>query len=131
MEQNVRNGVDKNMIKYISEEAAIKKIKEERTYVGAFSFEEERAWSLGFHQAISFAISDLASLPAADVRENKRGKWEYSIHDEDGLEIVECVCSACHDYKESYAKWLYDDGNRNWFNFCPNCGALMSQEGTL
>jgi len=56
------------MSDYISREAAIKKMKEERAYVGAFSFEEERAWSLGFHQAISFAISDLASLPAADVR---------------------------------------------------------------
>ena len=64
------------------------------------------------------------AIPAADVR----GKWEYSFYDEDGLEICECVCSSCHNYKESYAKWIYDDGQRNWFNFCPNCGVDMREE---
>lgn len=74
------------------------------------------------------AIACVRVIPAADVRPVVRGKWEYSFRDDDGLEIVECICSVCHGYKESYARWLYDDGNRNWFNFCPNCGADMREE---
>ena len=104
------------MSDYISREAAIEQFR--KSLDGGYVLTNDAQTAHILH-----------SIPAADVREVKRGKWEYSFYDEDGLEIVECVCSACHDYKESYAKWLYDDGNRIWFNFCPNCGAKMKAEG--
>ena len=63
-----------------------------------------------------------------DLRENTHGKWEYTFKDEDGLEIVEGTCSACHDYKETFARWIYDDGGRVGFKYCPECGAEMEDE---
>lgn len=55
-------------------------------------------------------------IPAADVRENKRGKWEdamQSCHDSPHVK-----CSVCGEYY-----WRYF----NKFNFCPNCGAKMEE----
>ncbi len=56
------------MTEYIEREAAIDDVIKERDYFGKFSFEEERAFMVGFHQAITFALSDISSIPAADVR---------------------------------------------------------------
>lgn len=53
---------------YIEREAAIKAVKKERNYTGKFSFEEEHAWAVGFQQGITFALSDISAIPAADVR---------------------------------------------------------------
>ena len=66
-----------------------------------------------------------------DLRENTHGKWEYTLKplkDDDGPEIVEGTCSVCHDYKETFAKWIYDDGGRVGFKYCPECGAEMEDE---
>lgn len=64
---------------------------------------------------------------AADVIEgfSKKGEWLYTFYDDE----VECRCSVCDEYSESFAKWIYDDGYRNTFNFCPNCGARMMNDG--
>ena len=51
------------------------------------------------------------SIPAADVREVERGKWE-----DDGYGWVRC--SICRG-----AIAVARGGNR--FNYCPNCGADM------
>ena len=53
---------------YIEREAAIEAVKKERDYTGKFTFEEEHAWAVGFHQGITFALSDIALIHAADVR---------------------------------------------------------------
>ena len=53
---------------YIEREAAIEAVKKERDYTGKYSFEEEHAWAVGFQQGITFALSDVATIPAADVR---------------------------------------------------------------
>ena len=54
-------------------------------------------------------------IPAADVRENKRGRWKY--YGEGRYVKSHFRCSFC-DYPryEHYA---------NNFKFCPNCGAMM------
>lgn len=53
------------------------------------------------------ALEELKSIPAADVREVKRGRWVR----EDGL----FRCSICYElYLDKYG-----------FHFCPNCGADM------
>lgn len=55
------------MSDFISRAAAIETIKKERDYIGKFSYEEERAFVVGFQQGITFALSDIASIPAADT----------------------------------------------------------------
>ena len=70
--------------------------------------------ALHFKDAIQEA---LRNLPAADVRPVVRGKWEQT-KDEFGIYNK---CSACG--KEYYC------GPIAPFNFCPNCGAEMREEG--
>ena len=59
----------------------------------------------------------LKSIPAADVRENKRGKWKLIGADKRGRGgIFLCsVCDKTYPYKTLY---------------CPNCGADMREEQT-
>ena len=56
------------------------------------------------------AIAVFNSIPAADVRPVKRGKWiaQYS-----GSHFAQYRCSCCNMACEMV------------FNFCPNCGAAM------
>lgn len=95
------------MSDYISREAAIK----------LFNFAVLDC--LGMEPTIRAGdiIKALESIPAADVREVKRGKWEdamQSCHDSPHVK-----CSVCGEYY-----WRYF----NKFNFCPNCGADMRGE---
>lgn len=60
----------------------------------------------------------ILSIPAADVREVKRGKWEVSRTDYgwNGAEFpTHCKCTECG------REVPYQDKD----NFCPNCGADM------
>lgn len=72
------------------------------------------------------AINCMDAIPAADVREVVRGKWEYTTVGDEEVPVVAGCCSACHGYKEEFPKWIYDDGGRIWYNFCPICGADMT-----
>ena len=90
------------MSDYISREAAIKGYLDLLNIPGAVFVTE---------------VTDLLRMiPAADVREVKRGKWEdamQSCHDSPHVK-----CSVCGEYY-----WRYF----NKFNFCPNCGAMMEE----
>jgi hypothetical protein len=97
------------MPEFIEREAAIEAVKKERDYTGKFTFEEEHAWAVGFHQGITFALSDIAVIPAADVRPVVRGKWEYNPGDNIPY------CSECMMPQDSEC------------NYCPNCGARMEE----
>lgn len=98
------------MAEYIEREAALEAVKKEREYAGKFSFEEERAWTVGFHQGISFALSDIAAVPAADVAPVRHGR--YITND-----MGDSSCSECGE--------RYLDVTQN---YCPNCGAKMDGE---
>ena len=65
------------------------------------------AWEDGY----DFAIRQIESIPAADVRPVVRGKWRKI-----GKNSCIFVCSAC-DKTFPYKT-----------NFCPNCGADMRAE---
>ena len=109
------------MTDYISRKAAIEAVKNERNYTGKYSFEEEHAWSVGFQQGITFALSDICAIPAADVREVKRGKWLLE-REPDGTPY--CFhCSVCDDDFSII-------GITTKYNFCPNCGSAMREEQT-
>ena len=104
---------------YIEREAAIDAVKKERNYTGKFTFEEEHAWAVGFQQGITFALSDIAAIPAADVRPVVRGRWIRHYEQADtGEDIIAypCgwVCSEC-------GRWESEDEP-----FC-NCGAMMEE----
>ena len=70
----------------------------------------------------AWALTILDSLPAADVRENKRGHW---ITDEEAERLGDYMlaqcCSVCHA-----CEW--DCTESESFHFCPNCGADMRAE---
>ena len=96
------------MSEYIEREAAIEAVKKERDYTGKFTFEEEHAWAVGFQQGITFALSDLAVIPASDVRPVVQGMWV-----DEPIKGIRYHCSVCQ------GRFDY-----TW-HFCPNCGADM------
>ena len=63
-------------------------------------------------------VSDLRSMPAANVAPVRHGRWvQVIVHVEfeDGfVDRVEEYCSACHEPNERQCTY-----------FCPNCGAKM------
>ena len=64
------------------------------------------------------------TIPAADVRENKRGKWEReNIVLTSYPPQYQWHCSECGEIKCGF-----DSGVLT--NFCPNCGADMREEQT-
>ena len=65
----------------------------------------------------------LSAVPAADVRENVRGKW---IHTDASPHKVYCsVCFGTYLHNE---KWAAELPITLHPNFCPNCGADMRGE---
>ena len=69
-------------------------------------------------------VEQIKKLPAADVRPVVRGKWKFEIGDGktcvDGWVCTNCNCGF-------HTNVPYFEG----FNFCPNCGAEMSDSQTL
>lgn len=62
-------------------------------------------------------------IPSADVREVKRGKWK----DEERGNDHYVICSECGDeYIENDLR--LDSWVKQYFKFCPNCGAEMEGE---
>lgn len=113
------------MDEYIERDAAIEAVKKERDYIGKFTFEEEHAWAVGFQQGISFALSDIATTPAADVRPVVRVKWEDVHIDRPeiaDLKVASMFCPNCNRWHNE----VYHYGNPIEFaNFCQFCGADM------
>ena len=101
------------MAEYSEREAAIEAVKKERDYTGKFTFEEEHGWAVGFQQGITFALSDIAAIPAADVRPVVRGEWEWEMYQ------YTPHCSICG------GAGFPGPANGKRYNFCPNCGADM------
>lgn len=77
----------------------------------------EKAW-------VTLIRSSIENMPAADVAEVKRGEWidkqsyTYSFDDITFSGTGEC-CSLCG--------WINKGGIDKHTNYCPNCGAKMSQ----
>ena len=103
------------MSEYISREAAIKKMQNYKAACEDIeNFKEARI----AERTIVF----LEEIPAADVREIKRGRWSFDniiFTDADGTSrsgMRGYKCSECDGFciVES--------------NFCPNCGARMEEQ---
>ena len=76
--------------------------------------------------ALNAAIGEIKQIPAADVVEVVRGRWEYvGIVDDGANKISSMRCSNCHKYHNE----VYIYGNPTDFvNYCPNCGAKTEEQ---
>ena len=74
-----------------------------------------------YKSALVMLLDKIEKLPAADVRENKRGEWE----ERKDLNDVYWECSVCGEAIDTF------DGEspyRQDWNYCPNCGSEMREE---
>ncbi len=71
--------------------------------------EREKAIELIERYGGDIAVREIKRRPAADVRPERHGKWQYFGYDK-------ISCSACSRVGLAVTK------------FCPNCGAKMDEE---
>lgn len=90
--------------KYIEREAAIAYAPLPKHFRKYQTMNFDDAWEDGY----DFAIRQIESIPAADVRPVVRGKWV-----DEPIKGVKYHCSVCQ------GRFDY-----TW-HFCPNCGADM------
>ena len=98
------------MAEYISREGAIECIQ---PHVKPTSVYGE-----GYMQAIEHAVEILSLMPAADVQQVRRGKWEEERYD-DLLGCYIATCSECG--YESTDRYRITDNHKR----CEYCGASM------
>ena len=99
------------MAEYIEREAVIKRKHgcDEDTCATCDFAEQGDSWCNG-----EVFIVDVLGIPAAEVRENVKARWEDDLLDGlPGYRPIVIVCSNCH--RVSSAR----------FPFCPNCGARI------
>lgn len=96
---------------YISREAANEACRE-----------AVRRYPNSFYNGIEAARDAIRKLPAADVRPNVTGRWEY----------IECLVGrllvnfpGCSECKATIM--IPMESAKCSFNFCPNCGAMMEE----
>ena len=107
------------MSDYISREAAIKRLSSWRKVIKEnFGKNDEYA------NCLEEAIDKIEDLPAADVREVKRGRWVNDHNGRFSPSGDNYVCSVCGDPA------LRAFGHPAKTNYCPNCGADMREEQT-
>ena len=106
------------MSDYISREAFAAEMKERQTEAGKWLREaKDHDTAVRADAVLSFLCEvklTLDKIPAADVREARRGKWQsktaaygnYVMH----------ICPFCE------SSYLFEH------NYCPNCGADMREE---
>ena len=112
------------MTDYISREAFAAEMKERQTEAGKWLREaKDHDTAVRADAVLSFLCEvklTLDKIPAADVREVKRGHW-IGV-DEFPHEDWECDCCGGQAFG--------NDRIPQEFHFCPNCGADMREEQT-
>ena len=89
----------------------------EREKVGLTDFEIVRC-NGDYKEGLKLLLHKIESIPAADVRPVKRGKWEMTTLDDGYGEYQLYKCDKCGALTAQRR------------NFCPNCGADMREEQT-
>lgn len=101
---------------YIKRSDAISCIGREYRRSKTAKFGESRGNRL---DVIKNILRDVNAIPASDVRENVRGKWELvdKLPEPDGKWVRCSVCRSSEHLEYNHAKLTW--------KFCPNCGADM------
>ena len=115
------------MAEHIEREATIEKLNKLCDRVCQYSKAQRKYMCGACPLGDAFTVIE-DDIPAADVREVKRGKWEeveviWLVDIEDKPDaIASMFCPKC----KRYANHVYHYGNpTDGMNFCPNCGARM------
>lgn len=102
------------MAEYIDRESAIKAIYES----DHFSVRECFGWSAREIEEV------LRAIPAVDVAPVRHGRWKlYGNDDNLGSSYFCSKCGANYDEDYFYKRCKFIP-----FNFCPNCGARMTED---
>ena len=96
------------MKEYIKRESAIEAIENDCLELVYYTKEE--------------AIQCVKAIPAADVVEVRRGRWEAWMPDKNG-ETREFICTGCRFMVEM--SWKQKECDYEW---CPYCGCKMDKE---
>lgn len=107
---------------YISRKEAIKTVV---SYKWNFCPKNMRDWATKLKSAVCSDIcSDLAKLPASNVRQNVPAKWIPSAL---GTYFTCSNCQAIYSTSRTTRTYerRYEEDETCGFNFCPNCGADM------
>lgn len=77
--------------------------------------EREKAMQIAFTSPFfsDTLMEEIEAIPSADVAPVVHGQWECG-----------CQCSVCGD-----SHGPYNSRHRPYYNYCPNCGAKMDEEG--
>lgn len=78
--------------------------------------DEGDRYNMGFDDGLEFCISDLSTMPSAEP-ERKTGRWIPVMNGRGGH-----CCNRCNGYAPSYM-----NGDEHLSDFCPNCGANMTE----
>ena len=110
------------MAEYIEREKLAEALKIwQNTLIEAYGEDDE------YVRCLNSVLLGVDNAPAADVRENKRGKWISVFDDETIIPIKDgapqgcCYCSVCGDLLVASDEYEVKG------NFCPNCGADMRE----
>ena len=111
------------MTDYISREAAIESVREKVLICESLPDTIAKYASLF---TLTSMNDSLNSIPAGDVVEVVRGKWEYVDIVYDGANKISSMrCSNCHKWHNE----VFICGNPTDFvNYCSFCGAKMEVE---
>lgn len=106
------------MAEYICREAIIDDLEEE-IKAGNVALDED-VW---INKGLRIAIRDIKDIKTADVQPMKCGRWIAENRDSRGY--ADCYnCTNCNCYTYTYT--LMKDCEHD---YCPNCGARMSEDG--
>ena len=86
-----------------------------KKYINADALREIWVWGTNdkYGRSECIPLKDLDDFPAADVRENVRGGWEWRYDDENGRPVYGC----------SFCNGRVCDAKNNEYIYCPYCGA--------
>ena len=110
------------MTKYIDDYALMKDFDGiDLTKCVKYGNNDAEQLNLSYSTMMMYEIASIIDdAPAADVVEVKHGRWGNAVCTVCGFDL-RCLT----DGESCLEQWVWDGG----FDYCPNCGAKMDEEG--
>lgn len=113
------------MSEYIDRESAVNIPVKPEEYRSYKAYDFDRVYEDGWNDAIEC----IKSIPAADVKPVKRGRWIDKQNPQWKAYSHDC-CSICGWWNTRNARCYGKNGmDGHSLNYCPNCGADMRPDG--